>query len=191
MQILGIVASSQYPGIPDSDLFSLATATVLDTSTSTVTLSGIPTSGYKHLHLRWMCNNGNGAADAEVLIRFNGDSGNNYSWRRTWIDGVDTNDYGASSTGTNGFSLARATSNVGGTMMACGLVDIVDYSSTSKNKNISTVYGNARGASAATNQFLVFGGGSWTNTSAITSISFVNAATNFGVNSKFALYGYK
>lgn len=194
MQILGVIGSSTFPGIPDSDFFSIATATVTDTSTSTVTISNIPT-GYKHLHLRWMASNSNAANDANVTIRFNGDSGSNYSWRHTYGTGVSpntSNNFGQSGSSVTSMSLARATGNANNTIFGFGVADILDYSSTSKNKNITSVYGNSRDTTTAqSDQYTFVGGGSWGSTAAITSISFTNASTNFGINSKFAIYGYK
>jgi len=184
-----------FAGIPDSDFWALATSTVTDTSTSTVTISNIPT-GYKHLQLRWLASNNDGSVDGNVVIRFNGDTGSNYSWRNTFAISGSPNtgspaNQGNSSSSATSLSLARATANGAGTLFGCGITDIVDYSSTSKNKNIISAYGNSRGANSTSNQYVFAGGGSWNNTAAITSISFINTTSNFGVNSKFALYGYK
>ena len=173
MNVVGIVSSSLFPGIPDSDFFSLGSITVTDTTTSTATISNIP-SGYKHLQVRWMASNNGATNDANVTIRFNGDTGSNYSWRHTYSTAVSPNtssNYGNSGSGATSMSLARAVGNAGGTLFACGIIDILDYSNTSKNKNISSVYGNARGANATTDQYMFVGGGSWSSTAAITSIS--------------------
>ena len=60
--------------VPDSGYDSLATVT-LASSASTVSFSGIP-SGYKHLQIRYSLT---AAAAADTTIRFNGDTGSNYS----------------------------------------------------------------------------------------------------------------
>lgn len=183
-------------GIPDSDFWALAASTVTNTSTSTVTISGIP-SGYKHLQLRWLASNHDGSLDGNVVIRFNGDSGSNYSWRNTFSISGSPNtgspaNQGNSSSSATSLSLARATANGAGTLFGSGIADIMDYSATNKNKNIISTYVNSRGATGGTtNQYNFLGGGSWNNTAAITSISFINTTSNFGVNSRFALYGYK
>ena len=192
MQILGVIGSSTFPGIPNSDFFSIATVTATDSSSSTLTISNIPT-GYKHLHLRYMVNNSNGAADADIRLRFNSDSGNNYSWKNTYSTAVTphTTSYGDSQTGVNAMPIARATANAQGTLFGYGVAEISDYSSTSKAKSVSAAFGNTRGVSATSNQYVFSGGGVWTSTSAITSISFINLTTNFGVNSKVAIYGLK
>jgi hypothetical protein len=53
---------------------SLATVT-LSAATSTITFAGIP-SGYKHLQIRYSLT---AAAPADTTLKFNGDSGANYS----------------------------------------------------------------------------------------------------------------
>jgi hypothetical protein len=192
--ILGVISSSIQAGIPDSDYFSLATANITNNTTSTINFTDIP-STYKHLQIRWVAARLNPDLDGEVDFQFNSDTGNNYQFIRTYATGVSPNTstvYG-DSTGSTRLRIGRLTSNAAGTLMAGGILDILDYASTSKAKSALTVYGNNRLVAANATQYVFVSGGSWNSTAAINSITIKaeNGGTNFGSGTRFALYGLK
>lgn len=70
---------------------------------------------------------------------------------------------------------------------AVGVMDILDYASTSKNKTFRTFTGNSSsGASAVvlSSQFLP-------STSGLTTIEFAGDSSGFNTGSRFSIYGIK
>lgn len=75
-------------------------------------------------------------------------------------------------------------------IFAGGIIDILDYTNTNKNKTIRTLSGvDANGAG----EIVLYSNLYSTNTNAITSLLFRvdSGTTDIGVNSSFALYGIK
>jgi len=182
MTNLGIMASQisghLYDG-PFGAYDSLAAVT-LSSATSTITFAGIP-SGYKHLQIRGFTLTP--TAINAIRVRYNGDSGANYT--RHLLEGGGTSAYAEQATGITGNNIAYTggTANPGVFVM-----DILDYASTNKYKTVRSAFGidqNGSGYSSLTS-------GLWLNTSAITSIEFTNTgSTNFNTYTSFALYGVK
>lgn len=157
---------------------SIATATG-DGSSASITFSSIP-STYKHLQIRALGRNSSG------YIRFNSDTGANYS--RHWLRGNGTAASatgGASQTEMYGFEFTDNgdTANVYGV----GIIDILDYASTSKYKTLRSLTGADKNGSG--NVYLF--SGSWLNTNAITSITIYSPSAAPTTSSTFALYGIK
>jgi hypothetical protein len=189
MPILGIIASSfrSAGGGPVGAYDSLATVT-LSATTSSITFTGIP-SGYKHLQIRGISRDTRtGANEQSVMMRFNGDSGSNYSLHILEGYGSGTPTSGATTSSTQiKISLsptADATSNIFGGFVA----DVLDYSSTVKNKTSRSLYGDDQNGSGTVG----FASGAWYNTGAITSINiYPTNSQSFVAYSQFALYGVK
>jgi len=175
---------------------ALASVTV-GTATSTITFAGIP-SGYKHLQLRYnaKATGSLGGYPGSAYIAFNGDTTDaNYTNHRLTGNG---------SGGSGGVASGAATGNRGNIILTSGtqspwsntslfqvgIVDILDYSSTTKNKTLKALnIGDGNGSGT-----VGLYSGLWLNTSAITNISFVMDPTyliNFAVNTQIALYGVK
>ena len=169
---------------------SIATATGTGSS-GTITFSSIP-STYKHLQIRGLAKDTSVAFDAtaQVLIRFNSDSGNNYARHRLYGDGGSVTAVGAAS--QSGISLgAGMTIGLPVNVLAASITDIQDYASTTKNKTVRTINGGNANESSG-NYLLELSSGVWLNTAAITSISLVNNnGSNFNTQTVFSLYGIK
>jgi hypothetical protein len=166
---------------------SIASATGTG-SAGSITFTSIPQS-YQHLQLRILCSDTytglNGSATID--IRFNSDTGSNYTQHALIGDGSTAQANGFSST-TN----IRVAQSVYGTAgaLAASIVDIHDYSSTTKYKTARGFTGvNAN--TATTDYTLRLASGLWMDTSAITSITIIPAITAFTTTSTFALYGIK
>jgi hypothetical protein len=173
--ILGILASS-YPAIGDYE--SIATTTVGSGGQATISFTSIP-STYKHLQIRQM--NFSNSAATSLRLQFNSDTGNNYSWHYISGDGASASAGAATSLnyGYVGYS--------GGINNSCvGVIDILDYKDTNKNKTVRSLFGyDVNGAGGFMNYF----SSGWYNTAAITRIDLFTAATSFNQYSSFALYG--
>jgi hypothetical protein len=148
---------------------ALATIT-LQSATAEVTFSGIP-STYRDLRIiAWT--SASSATNGVTNLRFNGDNtSGNYSGVRAGGNG--------SSTFSNTDSYILFGSNV---EAAFGTVDIMDYSSTDKQKTFLSRWG----LSADTTNMTA---ARWASNSPITSIQLVRSAGLYAIGSTFSLYG--
>jgi len=147
---------------------------------SSITFSSIP-STYRHLQLRYYLA-GTGVA-TDTLIRFNGDSGSNYSWHDLYGTGSGT----ANSRGGTGTAMYYQPDGVGSAAWNVGITDIYDYAQTTKTKTIRTFVGFDSNGSGVISSV----SGNWNNTNAITSIVVSITSNNIAPNSTIALYGIK
>jgi hypothetical protein len=177
--ILGIIASSKL--VVTGSYESIATTTVGAGGTSTITFSSIP-STYKHLQLRFMTNAVSTATG--VLLQINSDSGANYSRHSLWGNGSSATGAGVASTASPYIQSYAA--DVTTTNPTVGIVDLLDYSNTNKNKTIRVLTGTDKNGSGG----IEFNSMLWQNTNAITTLV-VYGTASFAQNSSFALYGIK
>jgi hypothetical protein len=171
------------------DLFnydSISTVTVPSGGSATVSFTSIPQS-YKHLQIRAVCR-GEGSL-SRPAIRFNSDSGNNYSQHGFTGNGSSGGTYGdvnISYIDCNICTTSSDTANVFGPM----IIDIMDYSNASVKKTVRSLGGYQVGSSG----YVALHSGVWNNTSAITRIDFVAGSASSGDYNEFttfALYGLK
>jgi hypothetical protein len=157
---------------------SIATVTVGGGGAATVDFTSIP-STYTHLQIRGIayCNSG-----VSLRLRINSDSGSNYSTHYLNGNGSSTGAGGAASQTSMFAGSAGNTANIFGG----NVIDILEYTSTSKYKTIRTLSGiDSNGGG-----FVQFMSGAWLNTSAITSIA-IYGESDLNQYSSFALYGIK
>jgi hypothetical protein len=153
---------------------SIATTT-LGSSATTYTFSSIPQT-YTDLTLIFA-----GSATNNINLRFNGDTGSNYSTTRLTADGS-----GVGGVGSDRFS--NATFIIGpydpGTVQV-SIWQIMGYSDSTKNK---TAFAKGGGST----QGVAMDVGLWRNTNAITSVTVhIDGAYSMGAGSIISLYGIK
>ena len=186
MSILPGIYASQISGHLNNNSYeSIATVTVGSGGQSAITFSSI-SNAYKHLQIRWIARNGASANTDSFSMRYNSDSGANYSWHWIYGDGSTASAYG---TGGQTSMVIECTtgSTPASTYMGAGIIDILDYANTSKNKTSRSLGGadvNGGGAIFPMS-------GAWYNTAAITNIVLTSNNGNFSQYSSFALYGVK
>jgi hypothetical protein len=184
MPIFGITASSNM-STKLTDFYQIATTTLANSTTNTVTFSSIP-QDYTHLQIRGIGRITQASSDTNIYIRFNSDSGTNYSAHYLYGTGASAlSGGGANELVTIPFRVtgANSTANIFGV----GVVDILDYANTNKFKTMRSITGHDQnGAGAAW-----FFSNNWRSTSAITSITFTPDGGNFAQYTSFALYGIK
>ena len=180
---LGILAVAG-AGAAGGGSFDLLETTVLSTATLSVTFSSLDTySQYKHLQIRATFKN-NGTGGAEGFMRINGITTNSYAWHYLRGGGSSVNS-GAFST-TNYMGLM---SNTGFTanQFNAAVIDILDFSSTSKNKTVRSFVG---GTDSGGYREIGIYSGFYNSTNAITSFR-LQMPDNFSAGSRFSLYGIK
>ncbi len=177
MQIIpGIIASS-YPRASTA-FESIATQTLTSNAT-TITFSSIP-STYKHLQLR-ISGRITAAALGYAYLQFNNDTGSNYYAHRLSGDGAT-----ASATSFSPTEIAAGIIDGRSSTTMTGIIlDIHDYSSTSKNKTARSISGSDNNGTG--NISLM--SGLWMSTSAIDSLKIFG--NTYASGSTFALYGIK
>ncbi len=191
--ILGIYASSITPYINSSSYESIQTITV-SSAQSSVSFTSIP-STYKHLQIRYtgLTSRGTYGSDG-MLLRFNGDTGTNYSWHATRGRGSGT-PYGGGGGGESSMYFDWGFGTTVTNYPASGIIDILDYANTNKAKTLRgitglDINGSVAGYAGAVTQ--ISGGWFYSGNPAITSITFTSAnSANIETYSKFALYGIK
>jgi hypothetical protein len=148
-------------------------------STSSITFSSI-SSAYTDLVL--VSNASVTSGSDTVIIRFNGDSGSNYS--RTFLSGNGSSAYSGRDTNATWMNLSNQTdlNTTAGAWNA--IISIQNYSNSTTYK---TAIGRLNNAGNGVNTAV----GLWRNTAAITSVTVLTTGTNFASTSTFTLYGIK
>jgi hypothetical protein len=182
--IPGVIASS-YPKASGA-FESIATVTAGTTGITQLTFSGISQT-YNSLQIRGLYQDNNSAtASLRYQIRLNGDTGTNYAYHYLAGDGSTVTATGNSSVS----SMWVWGGGIGSGATSCfgvSIVDIHDYTSTTRNKTIRALAGNERNGGNT----VALSSGLWINTAAVTSITLMAVSVEFSVGSTFALYGIK
>jgi hypothetical protein len=159
--------------------YEVVATTTLTGSQASVTFNPV-SSAYTDLVLVTSVFQSNGG-DKYTYVRFNGDSGSNYSY--TYMDTYN----GTANSGrvpNASFILLAYTQNVSNSVPLMGTMNIQNYSNSTTNKTGLVRFG---AATPATGAYV----GMWRNTAAITSIQIVGGSGNLEAGSTFTLYGIK
>lgn len=167
--------------------FDLLESQVLSSSASSVTFSSLSAyaSTYQHLQIRAVWRGARAEADDDLLMRFNSDTGTNYSYHRVGTFNASSVVSAATtsadkmfvSTGSGNSSTANAFTGV--------VIDILDPFEITKFKTVRSL-----GGVASSINYLQLISSSWRNTAAVNSIQLYNYS-NTAALSRFSLYGIK
>jgi hypothetical protein len=156
----------------------------LGSSAASVTFSSIPAT-YRDLIVVLNIRSTHSGDEDYALMRFNGDTGSNYSY--VFMNGsgaAATSGTASSSTFINdsNFAANSATANV----FTPAVINIQDYSATDKHK--TTI---SRSNSTTASGQVSATAGRWANTAAITSVAFTcfQSGASYASGSTFSLYG--
>lgn len=142
---------------------------------------------YQHLQIRMTGRSTRAATNSEFDLRFNGDSGTNYTWHYMRGTGSDTESAGAG--GLDSVRMYQTLTGATNTSdsFAATVIDILDPFETTKYTTIRAF----TGFTGSLNRVLLESG-SWANTDALTSINLTEYyGSNFVAESRFSLYGLK
>jgi hypothetical protein len=181
MLLLGVV-QAQAAGDVSFGSYDLLATEILTTTTASVTFSSLNTlaAGYQHLQLRAVVTTVDNSRD--VFIRFNSDTGNNYTRHHL---------VGNGSSVASGASINRSTLPVFGlidgtnsSIPSAIVSDILDPFESTKFKTVRSLSGRS-----ATEIELMTG--LWRNTDPVTSLTVLLNSSSFNTGSRISLYGIK
>jgi hypothetical protein len=165
--------------------YELLESRFLASNTSSVTFSSLGTyaSTYKHLQIRATLRDA--GANTSWGFRFNSDSTSSYA--RHGLEGNGSNVVSSAGTSeSGGYMGGGANSGSGANIFTALIIDILDPFSTTKNKTVRTLNGNA----LPNGIFLV--SSLWAKTDSATSFQIYSRfGTNIAANSRLSLYGIK
>ena len=180
----GILAAS---GAGAAGAYEHIQSTILTGSQASVTFSNLNTyPEYKHLQIRMVVHSTATTNGVDLRITLNGDTGANYS--RHQLRGDGTTVTSTSSTSASFIALSNAVDTDSGgytNFFAPAIIDILDFSSTSKNTTLRTLHGRTSVSYIALNS------GAWYNTNAVTSLTITPQTAQLSTGSRFSLYGIK
>ena len=168
-----------------SDYELITTSTVSGSSVASVTFTkSAAWDSYKHLQLRLVARGTNASSQVVLGMRYNGDTGLNYSVHRLGGNGSTL----ASSGGNNDWAYAAIVSAASATSgsFGAGILDFLDWADANKRKTTRSLNGTTAGPE------LNLYSSAWYSASAITSIAISSfSGGNIDVGSRFSLYGLK
>lgn len=178
----GVIASG---GGVASSFESIATVTVGSGGSTGITFSSIPQT-YSHLQIRGIGRGTTNNPALGIVVRFNNDSGANYSYH--WLTGDGSSAAASNSSNATFMDLFENPSSTSlANTFSGGVCDILNYSGTTTYKTARSFNGYDRNGTGN----LYLWSGSWRNTAAITQIDLIPYAANIAQYSSFALYGVK
>lgn len=186
MPVLGIIASqiSGHLWAPSGAYDSIATTNGTGSS-STITFSSIP-STYTHLEIRYIARTTGAYVYEDSKWRFNSQT-SGYAFHVLSGDGATASASASTSTAYIGVGLTTGSTGTASAYSA-GVVSILDYANTSKNKTYRILTGEDRNGAG----HVQLGSGLYSaNTNAISSITIDTISGNWTTDSQFALYGIK
>ena len=190
----GIIASAKYDSfkannqpVMGGDFQSIATVTVGSGGSATITFSSIA-STWSHLQIRYIARSAYAGNTSSLKIRFNSDTASNYySYHEIYADGATAAAYAGGAAGYMQFDQITA-ANKSASIFGAGIIDILNYGSSTNNKTVRFLDGwDANGSGA-----VVFGSALW-KPSIVAAVSQIDITefngSNFAQYSSFALYG--
>lgn len=183
--LAGIIASSG-GAAAGGDYESISTVTVGAGGASSVTFSSIP-STYQHLQVRFIARISTSDTAENTWLRFNGDTGSNYSYH--FLDGNGSSaSAGGAASQTRILAGRAGAASSGSNIFGVNVLDVLDYASTNKNTTARILGGIDRNGDGN----IRLDSGAWFNTAAVTSLTITpTTSNNFVQYSHFALYGIK
>lgn len=177
--ILGSFSSGVAP--VTSSYESIATVTVGSGGTANVDFTSIPAT-YTHLQIRFILQSNTG--DQSILTFNNQKVSGDYRFH--WLAGNGSAASAGASGTTDSIKFIQSGTSTSGSVFNVGVIDILDYANTNKNKTVRTLTGRDNNGSGQ----VELTSGLWMKTEAINRITFIGQSS-WNQYSQFALYGIK
>jgi len=201
MAISRLTETTLQAGLPKFDTFwdgrsavgsmEPISAITLTSSQTTIEFNNIPQT-YTHLQIRGIsrCDHGNFGVSGNWIYMNNDTNFANYSGHRfSAINGTSISAYGEANNSMGGFfsPTSPTLANVYGT----AIIDLFDYSNTSKNKVYRSLTGSEINDNSNGQNLVGMYSQCWKNTTAVTSIQIVAAQGSMVSGTSVTLYGIK
>jgi hypothetical protein len=174
------------PVIMPGSYESIATVTVGSGGTGSITFSSIPQT-FTHLQIRGIGRSSAAATSTTTYaLRFNSDTGSNYSQHYLYGTGAAVSAGGSASQTSAQLNVIPNNSQTSG-VFGVLVTDILDYTNTNKYKTIRSIGGVNNNNTSE--EEIWFQSALWQSTSAVSSITIFISGANFTQYSQFALYG--
>jgi hypothetical protein len=183
----GVLSAAAGGGVAGGN-FDLIASEILTTSEASITFSNLGdySSTYKHLQIRFAARSARSAQSDSLGIRFNGDSGSNYSQHQMEGNGSNVASYATTSQTLIALNSSVPAAELDSNIFGSAVIDLLDVYSTSKNTTTRALTG-LTGLPRINLQ-----SGAYLNTAAISSIVINStSASNLTAGSRFSLYGIK
>lgn len=188
---LGVLAASGATAAGSFDLLSTQVLTGPQTSiTFNIAGTGWDTT-YQHLQIRFVARSTYGSFPVfDTGMRFNGDSGTNYSWHQLLGLGSGNPISEGQANQTSMRCGVGAANSLGASIFGASVVDILDPFEANKFKTIRSFDGTM--GSATNGNYVMIHSGAWRNVASVTSLTLIDQyGGNFVSGSRFSLYGWK
>lgn len=185
--LLGILNAQAAPAAAGG--FDLLETQELASSAASITFSSLDTlaANYKHLQLR-LVGRTTWAGDGQALrVQFNGDTGANYS--RHYLRATNTVSSAGAGSLTYFFTGQFPGTNPAADIFGASVLDILDFSNTSKNTTARSLGGMVDASIPHTHIYL--DSGAWYNTAAVTSITLFPTNGSLDTDFRISLYGIR
>jgi hypothetical protein len=176
---MGLLGASAPIAAGSYELISTAFGTG---SSGVIEFSSIP-QDFKHLQVRAVYSQDDTGG---IFMSMNGFGGTNYSQHR--LVGHNGSVTSSANTSTSVVTISGPVA-VSGTLPTAFVIDILDYSSTSKNTTIRAITGQAHGSSS--NSYIQLRSAALLVTNAITTLNFGAGGVNYRTDTRFSLYGIR
>ena len=181
--MLGSLWFRSFSSTPAGADYELVTTTILSGSQATINFNTSALSAYKHLQIRLTGRTTRAVSeDGAVSLQLNSDTGANYRSHFLVGTGSTTVSYDSSIIELGSFSGNSA----GASQFTAQVIDLLDFGSTSKNKTLRILSGNAGSFNS-----IRLHSGLWISTAAVTSIDLKATVGSWATGSRFSLYGLK
>jgi hypothetical protein len=177
--VLSAAGAGEPALVSDFELIATAFGTG---SSGVITFSSIPQT-YKHLQIRYTAKNSSSAT--QMNITMNAITSGVYSRHSLLGNGSSVTSTAATSQTAIPLVESMASSTTA-SAVAAGVIDLLDYSSTSKNTTLRAFYGMADNINR-----VYLSSGLYNQTTAVSSLTLTASANNFAALSRFSLYGIK
>ena len=165
----------------------------ISTDTASVTFDNIPQT-YTHLQIRGIARTTRTDSTSDnINFQFNDDTGANYNFSQLYGNTGTSNSSSAAATGGANVNQTYGSHSSVGTNATANyygsfIIDILDYTDTTKNKQTRTLAGNGGGSGVERNTTHSYS--SWRNTAAITKIKVFSIGSHKQYTHS-ALYGIR